>query len=89
MSGPLGAIGAFLRRRIRSKLSGPNRATNIDAVIGRKGLVMESIVPHSAGRVRVGDEVWRAVLADESAAPLETGATVVVDSVEGVTLRVR
>ena len=80
---------AFLRRRIRSKLSAPNKATNVDAVIGRKALVTESIAPHGAGRVRVGDELWRAVLADEEAAPIQPGATVVVDSVEGVTLRVR
>src|SRR5687768_5749141 len=82
---------AFLRRGIRSKVSSPNRPTNIDAVIGRSGVVTEPIVPHGAGMVRVGDELWRAVLAHEGegAAAILPGATVVVDSVEGVTLRVR
>ena len=82
---------AFLRRRIRSRLTGPNRATNIDAVIGRTAVVTERIAPNAAGRVRLGDELWRASLRDEGqdAAAIEPGATVVVDSVEGVTLRVR
>lgn len=82
---------AFLRRRIRSRLSGPNRATNVDQVLGRTGLVTERIAPHAAGMIRVGDELWRASLKDdeEGAAAIEPGATVVVDSVEGVTLKVR
>jgi membrane protein implicated in regulation of membrane protease activity len=82
---------AFLRRNIRSKLTGPNRATNIDAVIGRTAVVVEPIAPHGAGMVRLGDELWRAALKDEGegAAAIATGATVVVDSVEGVTLKVR
>jgi membrane protein implicated in regulation of membrane protease activity len=72
-------------------LSGPNRATNVDQVLGRTGLVTERIAPHAAGMVRVGDELWRASLKndDEGAAAIEPGATVVVDSVEGVTLKVR
>jgi membrane protein implicated in regulation of membrane protease activity len=80
---------AFLRRRIRSRLSGPNRATNVDAVIGRTAVVVERIAPHGAGMVRLGDELWRAALKDEGAPAIDTGATVVVDSVEGVTLKVR
>lgn len=82
---------AFLRRRIRSRLTGPNRATNIDAIIGKRGLVTEPIAPHGAGMIRVGDELWRAMLVDgaDSAAAIPPGATVVVDSVEGVTLKVR
>ena len=82
---------AFLRRRIRSKMTGPNRATNVDAVIGKRGMVTEPIAPHGAGMVKVGDELWRAELAEkgDGVAAIPPGATVVVDSVEGVTLRVR
>ena len=32
---------AFLRRRIRSKVSSPDRPTNVDAVIGRSAIVTE------------------------------------------------
>jgi membrane protein implicated in regulation of membrane protease activity len=80
---------AFFRRTVKSRLTGPNRPTNIDVVLGKTGLVTERIAPHAPGIVRVGDELWRAALADENAAAKEPGATVVVDSVEGVTLKVR
>ena len=82
---------AFLRRRIRSRLTSPNKATNVDALIGRTALVTDRIAPHVAGMVRLGDELWRATLRDEGAGAtaIEPGATVVVDSVEGVTLKVR
>lgn len=82
---------AFLRSRIRSRLAGPGKATNVDALLGRTALVTERIAPHAAGMVRLGDELWRATLRDdgEGAAAIEPGATVVVDSIEGVTLKVR
>jgi membrane protein implicated in regulation of membrane protease activity len=82
---------AFVRRRLRDRVTTVTRATNIDVVIGRTALVTERIAPHAAGMVRLGDELWRATLKDEgpAAVPVEPGATVVVDSVEGVTLKVR
>lgn len=82
---------AFLRKRIRAKLSASHTPTNVDALIGRTALVTERIAPHAPGMVRVGDELWRARLAhDEEGEPArEPGATVKVDSVEGVTLKVR
>jgi membrane protein implicated in regulation of membrane protease activity len=82
---------AFLRRKIRAKLSSKHTATNVDAVMGKSALVTERIGPHAPGMVKLGDEVWRARLADdaEGQAPREPGTMVTVDSVEGVTLRVR
>jgi membrane protein implicated in regulation of membrane protease activity len=81
---------ALFRRQVKARLAGPaHRATNIDVVLGKSGLVTERIGPHAPGIVRVGDELWRAELADAGAAAMEPGATVVVDSVEGVTLKVR
>lgn len=80
---------AFLRRRIRRRLTSPDRATNTDVLPGKTGLVVERIAPHQAGMVKVGDELWRAHLVQESGEPREPGAQVVVDSVEGVTLKVR
>ena len=81
---------ALFRRQVKAHLMRPaNRATNIDVVLGKSGLVTERIGPHAPGIVRVGDELWRAELADAGAGAVEPGATVVVDSVEGVTLKVR
>ena len=94
----LGAAGAFafiylvfFRKRIRAKLSAHHTATNVDALLGKNALVTERIGPHAPGMVKLGDELWRARLAhDEETEPArEPGAMVTVDSVEGVTLKVR
>ena len=81
----------FFRKHIRAKLSSPHVASNVDALLGRTALVTERIAPHAPGMVKLGDEVWRARLAhDDADEPVrEPGATVTVDSVEGVTIRVR
>jgi len=82
---------AFLRRRIRARLIVTHTPSNADAVLGRTGIVTDRIAPHAPGRIRVGDEVWRARLAhDAEGEPAkEPGATVTVDSIDGVTLNVR
>jgi membrane protein implicated in regulation of membrane protease activity len=80
---------AFLRKRIRAKLTSPHTPTNTDALLGKSALVTERIAPHAPGMVRVGDEIWRARLADEAEPAREPGAMVTVDAVEGVTLKVR
>lgn len=82
---------AFFRGRVKARLASPDRATNVDVVLGKTALVTERIAPHAPGIVRLGDELWRAALMDErpGAEAKEPGATVVVDSVEGVTLKVR
>jgi len=81
----------FFRKRIRAKLSAPHTPTNVDALLGRSALVTERIGPYAPGMVKLGDEVWRARLAHEdgSEPAREPGTTVTVDSVEGVTLKVR
>ena len=80
---------AFFRRWLRHKLTVKDHASNVDAVVGRKGIVLARIAPHQPGQVKVADEVWRAELAPDSDAAHEPGTTVTVESVEGVTLRVR
>jgi membrane protein implicated in regulation of membrane protease activity len=80
---------AFFRRWIRSKLTATDLASNIDAVVGRTGVVTVRVASHDAGQVKVGDETWRAVLADTGAAAREPGEQVRVEAVDGVTLKVR
>jgi membrane protein implicated in regulation of membrane protease activity len=80
---------AFFRKRIRSRLTSPNQRSNADIVLGRTAIVTERLAPHHAGMVRVGDEIWRAVLSSDSGEPREPGSAVTVESVEGVTLKVR
>ena len=56
--------------------------TNIDAIIGRQGIVLKSIAKNVDGRVKVGNEQWRARAEEE----INEGDEIVVTSVSGVTL---
>ena len=87
ISGMLAAVAfvaarAGLRMRRRRALGGR------DGLIGRVGVVRRSLTP--VGVVLVKGELWRArpVWSDGDAAPVE-GEDVVIDDVQGLTLRVR
>jgi membrane protein implicated in regulation of membrane protease activity len=80
---------ALFRSRIRSKLVTPGLPSNVDAIPGSRAIVTAVITPDSAGQVRVGSEVWRAVLSPAVLEPREPGASVIVESVDGATLIVR
>jgi len=79
----------FFRSWLKSKLAVKEQHSNVDAVLGKTGVVTKRIDSRDAGIVKIGTEEWRAELADASETAREVGATVTVSSVEGVTLRVR
>jgi len=56
--------------------------TNIDAIIGRQGIVLENIAKNTDGLVKVGNERWRARAEED----IKEGEEIVVNSVNGVTL---
>lgn len=56
--------------------------TNIDAIIGRQGVVLRSIAKNVDGLVKVGNEQWRARAEED----IKKGDEIVVISVSGVTL---
>jgi membrane protein implicated in regulation of membrane protease activity len=58
--------------------------TNIDAIIGRKGIVLKNIASNVDGRVRVGNERWRARAEED----INEGDEIVVTGVTGATLLV-
>jgi membrane protein implicated in regulation of membrane protease activity len=58
--------------------------TNIDTIIGKKGIVLQTLTPGVNGLVKVGNEEWRA-MGDES---IEKGEIIVVTAINGVTLNV-
>jgi len=58
--------------------------TNIDAVIGSSGIVLKEIKRNTAGRVKVGNERWRARAEEEIA----EGSEIRVTGVTGTTLNV-
>ena len=80
---------AIFRSWLKSRLTVKDHASNVDAVIGKTGVVIQKIAPREAGQVKVGDEIWRAELAGAQDTARDTGAEVKVESVEGVTLKVR
>ncbi len=80
---------AFFRSWLRSRLNVKVQATNIDAVVGRTGVVTKRIAAQEAGLVKIGSEEWRAELAQPDSGSREVGADISVVSVEGVTLKVR
>ena len=63
--------------------------SNADAVLGQSAIVTARIAEHEPGRVKVKGEEWLASPAAGLEGPLEPGTVVVVESLEGVTLRVR
>ncbi|HYL86645.1 MAG TPA: NfeD family protein [Candidatus Angelobacter sp.] len=80
---------AIFRRWLRTKLTVKNHPTNVDALVGKSGIVTKKIAPAEAGMVKVGSEIWRAELAKADDAARDVGATVNIESVEGVTIKVR
>jgi membrane protein implicated in regulation of membrane protease activity len=56
--------------------------TNIDAIIGRQGIVIKSVAKNVDGLVKVGYEQWRARAEED----IKEGDEIVVTSVSGVTL---
>ncbi|HVO33871.1 MAG TPA: NfeD family protein [Elusimicrobiota bacterium] len=60
--------------------------SNADALIGEKALVLETVTPKSAGTVKIGGEVWRAMTEQES---FEKDQWVQVAKVEGTHVVVR
>ena len=56
--------------------------TNVDAIIGRNGIVLQSIAKNVGGLVRVGNEEWGA----RSEEDINKGDEIVVTGLRGVTL---
>ena len=67
--------------------SSRQQATNIYALEGKPGLVVQAIPDRGTGQVRVDGEVWTAVCEDGGRVP--AGVTVTVVKVDGVHLVVR
>jgi membrane protein implicated in regulation of membrane protease activity len=80
---------AVFRSWLKKKLTVKDQASNVDAVVGKTGVVTKRIAVREPGMVKVGAEIWRAELAGGDETVRDAGAVVVVQSVEGVTLKVR
>ena len=58
--------------------------TNVEAIVGMKGVVISAIVPPLSGQVKADGKVWTAVADHE----IEVGKEVTVLEIKGVTLKV-
>ncbi len=77
-----------LRRFAERVTHKPPQDFGVARLVGRTGLVVEALVPHSAaGTVRIDREEWRADEADDQ--PLPVGTRVIVERIEGAHLVVR
>ena len=75
---------ALGRRYVHRWTAVRKEKTNIDTIIGKKGIVLQTLTPGVNGLVKVGNEEWRA-MGDES---IEKGEVIVVTAINGVTLNV-
>jgi membrane protein implicated in regulation of membrane protease activity len=80
---------AVFRGWLKAKLTVKDHPSNVDAIVGKTGVVTKRIALHEAGMVKVGTELWRAELAGADDTARDSGATVRVEAVDGVTLKVR
>ena len=82
----LGTILLITTRPILKKyLPTQRERTNIDRVIGMKGIVTEEIKKNVIGEVKVDGKKWSAI----SNKKIEVGEEVIIDAIEGVKLVVR
>ncbi|MGN0736129.1 MAG: NfeD family protein [Anaerovoracaceae bacterium] len=75
----------FTRKIFVEKLKAGSEKTNVDALLGEKGVVVSPIHPYEVGQVKVGGQVWSAVGKN----PDETFAVdqlVKINAIEGVKL---
>ena len=73
------------RKCIKKALTIETKSTNVDNVLHRKGLVTKEITAKKAGQVKIEGEIWRA----NSDKTIDVGKEIVVESVSGVTLKVK
>lgn len=73
------------RRYIHRNIGVRATRTNIDAIIGKTGIVQKETDTSGEGTVKVGTEQWRA----RSAIPIKEGEEIIVTGIHGITLDVK
>lgn len=72
------------RQFVKKKLAINTKNTNVDSLMDKQAVVVKAISKDHPGQVKVEGEIWRASANKDIA----SGATVVIQSVSGVTLSV-
>ena len=55
----------------------PNRVSNADALLGRKGRVVETVKADSFGRVQIDGDIWKAVTNEPDDIPADSNVRVI------------
>jgi membrane protein implicated in regulation of membrane protease activity len=79
------AYVAVGRRYVHRWTATRKEKTNIDTIIGKRGMVIKTVDPNSFGLVKVGNEEWRA----RSETLIEKDEQIIVTEINGVTLTVK
>lgn len=79
----LGMLAAVRPIALRHLKQGSGHKSGIQALIGRKGVVLERVDAHN-GRVKIGGETWSARAYDDTEV-IEPGKTVDIASIDGAT----
>lgn len=74
----------FIRRIIRKKLLILTQKIGIDSLLGKKGVVVQTITAKKPGKVIVDGEIWRAT----AKTTLREDTEVLIFGMEGITLQV-
>ena len=86
ISGVICVAYVFIGRKyIHRRIAVKGEKTNIDTIVGKRGLVLKDIKPHEYGLVKIGMEEWRANAEEE----IKEGEEISVTGVSGVTLNVK
>ncbi len=80
----VGFLGFYLHK-IREVIMKGKSPLDLDVLIGKEGVVKESISPGKVGVVLVESDLWSAI----SNETIEVGERIVVTGIEGVVLKVR
>jgi membrane protein implicated in regulation of membrane protease activity len=69
----------------RKCMEGETRPSNVDELVGQEAFVVEAVVPHKSGQVKVAGEIWKAKASEE----IPAESLVEIQKVEGTHLVVR
>ena len=75
----------FTRKLFVDKLKTGKEKTNVDALIGEIGIVIEEIAPFQPGQVKVHGQMWKAVTGDDTTT-ISQQQRVKIVAIEGVKL---
>lgn len=83
-----GILLAFLLPYARRKVEVAKTATNADRIVGKTGIVTETVDSHSGtGQIRIMGSIWSAKSEDEL--KIEEGTEIIVEGIAGVKAIVR